>query len=92
MIEAAAVPGQATHAAIAPEDIRDYILAHPEYGSFAVVMSGDTGFFSGTRKLLPLLTGCRVTVLPGLSLLRPFCRRWSVCPRRHFWYAWPFYG
>lgn len=30
MIEAAAAPGQAAHAAIAPEDIRDYILAHPE--------------------------------------------------------------
>ena len=75
MIEAAAAPGQATHAAIAPEDIRDYILAHPEYGSFAVVMSGDTGFFSGTKKLLPLLTGCRVAVLPGLSSLSYFCAK-----------------
>lgn len=75
MLEAAAAPGQATHAAIAPEDIRDYILAHPEYGSFAVVMSGDTGFFSGTRKLLPRLTGCRVTVLPGLSSLSYLCAK-----------------
>lgn len=75
MLEAAASPGQATHAAIAPEDIRDYILAHPEYGLFAVVMSGDTGFFSGTRKLLPLLTGCRVTVLPGLSSLSYLCAK-----------------
>ena len=75
MIEAAAAPGQAAHAAIAPEDIRDYILAHPEYRSFAVVMSGDTGFFSGTKKLLPLLAGCRVTVLPGLSSLSCLCAR-----------------
>ena len=75
MIEAAASPGQAAHAAIAPEDIRNYILAHPEYGSFAVVMSGDTGFFSGTKKLLPLLTGCRVTVLPGLSSLSYLCAK-----------------
>ena len=75
MLEAAASPGQAAHAAIAPEDIRNYILAHPEYGSFAVVMSGDTGFFSGTKKLLPLLTGCRVTVLPGLSSLSYLCAK-----------------
>ena len=53
----------------------DYILAHPEYRSFAVVMSGDTGFFSGTKKLLPLLAGCRVTVLPGLSSLSCLCAR-----------------
>ena len=75
MLEATAAPGQAAHAAIAPEDIRDYILVHPEYGSFAVVMSGDTGFFSGTKKLLPLLTGCRVTVLPGLSSLSYLCAK-----------------
>ena len=31
-----------------------------------------------------------VSVLPGLSLLRPICRRWSVCPRRHFWHCWHF--
>ena len=75
MIEAAAAPGQAAHAAIAPEDIRDFILAHPEHRSFAVVMSGDTGFFSGTKKLLPLLTGCRVTVFPGLSSLSYLCAK-----------------
>ena len=71
-------PGQAAHAAIAPEDIRDYILAHPEYRSFAVVMSGDTGFFSGTKKLLPLLQDCETTVLPGLSSLSYLCARLGV--------------
>ena len=30
-------------------------------------MSGDTGFFSGTKKLLPLLQDCETTILPGLS-------------------------
>lgn len=85
MLEAAAAPGQTVHAAIAPEDIRDFIAAHPEYGSFAVVMSGDTGFFSGTKKLLPLLSGCRVTVVPGISSLVYLCARLGtsyedVCP------------
>ena len=38
-------------------------------------MSGDVGFFSGTKKLLPLLSDCRVTVLPGLSSLSCLCAR-----------------
>ncbi len=32
-----------------------------------VLMSGDSGFYSGTRLLLPLLAGHEVTVLPGIS-------------------------
>ena len=55
--------------AIAPEMIRDAVFGHPEYRSFAVLMSGDTGFFSGTKKLFPLLkeAGASVKVLPGIS-------------------------
>lgn len=75
MLEAVAGPGQAVHAAIAPEDIRDFILSHREYRRFAVVMSGDVGFFSGAKKLLPLLPGCRVELLPGLSSLVYLCAR-----------------
>ncbi len=69
MLEAVARQGQATYAAVAPEAISGLIRAHGEFRRFTVVMSGDSGFFSGTKKLLPLLEGCRVTVLPGLSSL-----------------------
>ena len=75
MLEATAEPGQATHAAIAPEDIRDFILSHREYRRFAVVMSGDVGFFSGTKNLLPLLQGCETELLPGISSLVYLCAR-----------------
>lgn len=72
---AAARPGQPVCAAIAPEAIAACIREHPEYHRFAVVMSGDVGFFSGARKLLPLLADCRVEVLPGLSSLAYLCAR-----------------
>ena len=49
MLEAAR-PGQALFDAIAPEKIAEIIASHPEYVRFTVVMSGDTGFFSGTKK------------------------------------------
>ena len=75
MLEAVARPGQHTCDAIAPQDIADFIRTHREYRRFAVVMSGDTGFFSGTKKLLPLLEGCDTAVLPGLSSLSYLCAR-----------------
>ena len=69
MLESAASFGKPSIRAIAPDDIRDAITGHPEYTKFAVLMSGDTGFFSGTKKLLPLLeeAGIETEVLPGLS-------------------------
>ena len=75
MLEAVAAPGAVTHDAIAAADIADFILSHREYRSFAVVMSGDVGFFSGAKKLLPLLERCEVEVLPGLSSLVCLCAR-----------------
>ena len=75
MLDAAAREGQKTFAAVAPQEIADHIHAHREYRRSAVVMSGDTGFFSGTRKLLPLLSDCEVDVLPGLSSLACLCAK-----------------
>ena len=75
MLDVAAREGQKTFAAVAPQEIADYIHAHREYRRSAVVMSGDTGFFSGTRKLLPLLSDCEVDVLPGLSSLACLCAK-----------------
>ena len=76
MLEAAGEPGKETYAAIAPKPIADYILAHREFRRFAVLLSGDVGFFSGAKKLLPLLEGrCHTAVLPGLSSLVTLCAR-----------------
>ena len=78
MLDAVARPQQLTIDAIAPEAIASHIAQHPECGVFCVVMSGDTGFYSGTKKLLPLLRDCRVRVLPGLSSMSYLCARVGV--------------
>ncbi|CAH0538210.1 hypothetical protein [Oscillospiraceae bacterium] len=78
MLDAVAGPQQLTIDAIAPETIASHIAQHPECGVFCVVMSGDTGFYSGTKKLLPLLKACRVRVLPGLSSMSYLCARLGV--------------
>ena len=75
MIEAVVHPGQAVFHAIAPDAIAEYIENHREHRSFAVIMSGDVGFFSGTKKLLPKLHGYQVNVLPGLSSMVTLCAR-----------------
>ena len=51
-----------------PEDVLAALAADPEVDA-ALVYSGDTGFYSGAAKLLPLLRtmGYSVRVLPGLS-------------------------
>ena len=41
----------------------------------AVLVSGDTGFFSAAKKLLPLLTGMDVQVLPGIASPVYLCAR-----------------
>ena len=73
---ASAVPGTAhTFTAVSAGEIAELIRKHVEYRRFAVLMSGDTGFFSGAKKLLPFLTFCDVTVLPGISSLSYLCSR-----------------
>ena len=74
---AAAAPGQEVLEAATPQAMAEAIQAHPEYGSIAVVMSGDTGFYSGTRKLVQYLPEHPVEILPGISSLSYLCARLS---------------
>jgi len=75
MLEAIAREGIPAYDGIAPAKIAECIAAHPEHRRVAVVMSGDSGFFSGTKKLLPLLAGHTVRVIPGLSSMQVLCAR-----------------
>ena len=75
MLQSVAAPGQTWEEAIAPEKIVEAIEKHPECRRFAVVMAGDIGFYSGAKKLLPLLGGCKVTLEPGLSSLVCLCAK-----------------
>ena len=72
---ASARPDQAVFEAILPEAIAGFISGHREFSRFAVLMSGDVGFFSGAKKLLPLLGSCEVEVIPGVSSMAYLCAR-----------------
>ncbi len=51
--------------------IYSYIREHPEYGHIAVLLSGDTGFYSGAKKLLEKLKKYpgqyKEELIPGIS-------------------------
>ena len=50
-----------------PEKVRSVLDAYPTIRHAAVVMRGDVGFYSGTKKLLAALDGYEVKILPGIS-------------------------
>ena len=77
MLEAVQHPGALCCPAIAPAAIRECMEQHPEMSRFAVVMSGDVGFFSGTKKLLEELDGWNVAVHPGISSLVYLCAKFG---------------
>lgn len=68
-----AQPGQETYAAIEPEKIRDFLHSRRDLRRAVVVLSGDVGFFSAAKKLLPALGEFDCRVLPGLSSLATLC-------------------
>lgn len=69
-------------AAINAEEIAAAINAS-HVDSVCVLMSGDSGFYSGTKRLLPLLTEHDVTVLPGVSSVQAFSAALQIP-----WQAW----
>ena len=59
---------------IAAPDIAAHINRQSE-GPVGVLLSGDTGFYSGAKRLWPLLSGHQVVTIPGLSSLSYFCAK-----------------
>lgn len=61
--------------AIDPDEILAWINAHPTIHKLCILFSGDPGFYSGARRLLPRLSAHTVTVLPGISSVQALAAR-----------------
>ena len=77
MLEPYAESGKTLVCSYQPEHIADALNAGAESAA-AVLLSGDSGFFSGAKKLLPLLQDMDVTVLPGISSVSAFCAKCGI--------------
>lgn len=64
--------------AVAPENILSILRKYPSYQRPAVLLSGDVGFYSGAKKLLPLLKEYEVALIPGISSLQALCAKAGV--------------
>ncbi len=60
-------PDKKRYDEIYPEKIVKIIEENRDSLNVAILMSGDTGFYSGAKKLLPLLEEYDVSVIPGIS-------------------------
>ena len=67
MTKACAAPGQAVFVEYDSRKIKEYLDAHPEYETVAILLSGDVGFYSGAKKLLEILLEEEVTVICGIA-------------------------
>jgi len=61
-----------------PAGILRAIEENPSLRTFAVVMRGDTGFYSGAKRLAEQLSGFDVTVIPGISSVSLMAARLAV--------------
>lgn len=77
MVAAYSGSGKKLVKAYKPKDIAD-ILKSSKFDRAAVLMSGDCGFFSGTKKLLPLIENMSPTVIAGVSSAVYFCNRINI--------------
>lgn len=59
------------------EQIRE-IIGHSHKQRFAVLLSGDTGFYSNTENLKNALEGYPITVIPGISSLSYFSAKIGI--------------
>ena len=65
--------GHTCIALIAADDIARRVEGERE--NVAVLLSGDTGFYSGAKRLWKLLEGYEVETIPGICALAYFCAR-----------------
>lgn len=66
--------GKETYEAVLSADIAAYIRAGTAK-TYTVLLSGDTGFYSGAKKLAEQIADADVVILPGIGSLVYFCSK-----------------
>lgn len=81
MIQTVRKEGQICLEEYRPSAILDYLKAHRELERIAIVLSGDTGFYSGAKKLGALLKEEKIETrwIPGISSAAYFSARLGLC-------------
>lgn len=59
-------------------DVARYLKEHEDWACACVLFSGDVGFYSGAKKLLPELAAYQTELLPGVSSLAAFSAKLRI--------------
>ncbi|NLL95180.1 MAG: precorrin-6A reductase [Thermoplasmatales archaeon] len=79
MVESVPVKGKSTFTEYRAEKVIEYLLEHPEYGTAAVLFSGDIGFHSGAKKLLESIPAdWAVETHPGIASPVYLCSKLGI--------------
>ncbi len=74
MVEAFKSLNKLSYAAYQPEEVAN-LIENSDSTCFAVLVSGDTGFYSGAQKLYECLKGYEARLIPGVSSVSYFFAR-----------------
>lgn len=73
--------GREVYNAYDADIIYNYIKEHRQYTNTAILLSGDTGFYSGAKRLnkvLQELKGYNITIIPGISSIAYFTAKLKI--------------
>ena len=60
------------------EEIKQFISEHLEYGNIVILVSGDIGFYSGTKKWMEQLSDYPISRINGISSVVYFCGKLGI--------------
>ena len=75
MLESVDTAGKKVYKAYLPGDVAEIVAREENGDRFTVLLSGDTGFYSGAKGLVQALKDAEVEVLPGISSLQYLASR-----------------
>ena len=78
VLESVKDSGKPMYVSYKPVEIAEYLSEHSEYSSVSVLLSGDTSFYSGAKKLRDRLSGYEIITLPGISTLSYMCAKLGI--------------
>lgn len=79
MVEQVRTLGKSIFVSYKAEEIKEYIEQHKEFEDIVIVLSGDTGFYSGAKKLIESLANKKICqkkdieIINGISSVVYFC-------------------
>jgi precorrin-6Y C5,15-methyltransferase (decarboxylating) len=75
MLEPFAKEGKELFYSYKADEIKAYLCQKETFQSACVLLSGDVGFYSGSKKLLEVLGDFEVELIPGITSMVYFCSR-----------------